>query len=72
MFHNISDLQPTTNKIVFFPKKVCACECFDTCVLECVKIFFDVIKNLLIREGHAKVLLDKALMRGKDCKKIKN
>jgi hypothetical protein len=26
---------------------------------------------LLIKEGHAKVLLDKALMQGKHCKKIK-
>ncbi len=72
MFHNIFDLQPTTNKIIFCPKKVCACECFDTCMLECVKIFFDVIKILLIREGRAKILLDKALMREKDCKKNKN
>jgi hypothetical protein len=40
-------------------------------VLECVKNFFDVIKSLLIKEGHAKVLLDKALMQGKHCKKIK-
>lgn len=72
MFHNVSDIQPTTNKIIFYPKKVCACECFDTCMLECVKIFFDIIKSLLIREGCAKVLLDKALMWQKDCKKIKN
>ncbi len=72
MFHNVSDLQPTTKKIIFRPKKVYACECFNTCVLECVKIFFDVIKSLLIRKRHAKALLDKALMRGKDCKKNKN
>jgi hypothetical protein len=72
MFHNVSDLQPTTNKIIFCLKKVCACECFDTCVLECVKNFFYIIKSLLIREGHAKVLFDKALMWGKDCKKNKN
>jgi hypothetical protein len=41
-------------------------------VLECVKIFFDVIKSLFIKEGRAKVLLDKALMQVKDCKKNKN
>jgi hypothetical protein len=36
------------------------------------EFFFDVIKSLFIREGHAKVLLDKALMQGKDYKKNKN
>jgi hypothetical protein len=69
MFHNVADIQPTINKIIFYPKKVCACECFDTCMFECAKIFFDVIKSLFIREGCAKVLLDKALIWGKDCKK---
>jgi hypothetical protein len=71
MFNNVSNIQPTTNRIIPCPKKaLCICV-LETWVFESIIILFDVIESLFRGERHIKILPDKALIRQKDCKRKK-
>jgi len=76
VFNNVSNIQPTTNRIIPYPKKALCIWVLETWVFESIKILFDVIESLFkgerrIKSSPTKFWYDKKIVEERKTKKQK-